>query len=239
MFDVHCHLLPGLDDGPRSVEDSIALANALIADGITHVVATPHVFPGRYNNTADAICEATDVLARLFRVRSIPLKLGWAGEVRMCVESLSLLKRGEVPVFEGNNGRFVLIEMPDGGIPIGAAEFLMEFIVLGITPVIAHPERNRSVLHRPECMRPFVNMGCRLQLTAGSVLGMFGRRAQMAALRLLDDDQVFVIASDAHNLGSRRPVMAQASRALTRRYGENRVQQLMVNAPASMMPSSA
>lgn len=241
MIDIHSHLLPGIDDGPQQLEDAVAMALAYVADGVTHVVATPHVFPGRYENVRSSIhTEYTRFAAALARL-NIPLQLSFAGEVRLTPEALDLLAQGELPYLDGPEGKLkaLLLEMPDGQVPLGADQFVNLLRRQGITPVIAHPERNRGVMERPDRMHPFVEAGCQLQLTAGSLLGEFGRKAQSTAQKLLDAGWVHVVASDAHSLNRRPPRMKAAREWLVKHYGEVVSMQLTLTGPGRLLGPAA
>lgn len=235
MIDIHCHLLPGIDDGPPDDAAALALARALVDDGVTQVVCTPHVFPGRYENRRSSIADEFDRFAALLEASGILLPLRYAGEVRLTPEVLDLLPRHELPWLGRENGRYtMLLEMPDGQIPLGADRFVRLLLDRGVRPVIVHPERNRAVMDDPARIEPLVRMGCALQLTAGSLLGDFGPRAQATAVHLLDQGQVQAVASDAHNLTGRRPRMRAANEWLTRHYGADAARHLTREGPAQL-----
>ena len=235
MIDIHCHLLPGIDDGPPTLEASLALARELVLDGMSHVVCTPHVFPGRFENRRSSIEAEFNRFTEVIETSGIPLALSWAGEVRLTPEVLDLLALGEVPFLGESDGyRTMLLEMPDGQIPLGAEHFVQRLLSQGVRPVIVHPERNRGVMERPERLRDFVEDGCWLQLTAGSLVGQFGATAQRTAHVLMDNGWVHAVASDSHNLGGRRPRMTDAQAYLSRRWGEATARQLTLFAPAAL-----
>ena len=236
MIDIHCHLLPGIDDGPPTIEAALALASALVEDGVTKVVCTPHVFPGRFENRRTGIAEEFVRFSQLIQHAELPLELFWAGEVRLTPEVLDLLHLQELPFLGSTGGmKTLLLEMPDGQVPLGAEQFVRRLMANGIRPVLAHPERNRMVMDKPERMRALVEEGCAMQLTAGSLLGEFGPRAQAAAKTLLDAGWVQAIASDAHNLTGRRPRMKAAAQWLTRHYGAEAARSLTVDGPAGLI----
>jgi protein-tyrosine phosphatase len=235
VFDIHCHLLPGIDDGPATVEASLALARALVDDGMSHVVCTPHVFPGRFENRRSSIQEEFARFDRLLEEEGIPLSLGWAGEVRLTPEILELLPLNEVPFLGRSDGfKNMLLEMPDGQIPLGADRLTHRLLSLGIRPVIVHPERNRGVMERIDRLRDFVEDGCLVQLTAGSLVGQFGTKAQLTAHQLIDKNWVHVVASDAHNLTGRRPRMTDAEAYLVKHWGVGAARQLTLLSPAAL-----
>ncbi len=233
MIDIHCHLLPGIDDGPDTLEAALALAKALVDDGVTQVVCTPHVFPGRFDNRRSSIAEDFQRFAGAVAQSGLPIQLLWAGEVRLTPEVLDLLPRGELPFLGQVAGfRTMLLEMPDGQIPLGAELFVRRLVGAGIRPVVVHPERNRAVMDRPDKLRPLIDEGCYVQVTAGSFIGQFGSRAQATARALLDHGWVHAAASDAHNLTGRRPRMREAAHWLAAHYGERVARELTVLGPA-------
>jgi len=235
MIDIHCHLLPGIDDGPATLEAALGLARALVDDGITRAVCTPHVFPGRFENQRSSIADDFVAFEALLRQAGIALELLWAGEVRLTPEVLELLPRGELPCLGLVGGhRTMLLEMPDGQIPLGADRFVRQLMRAGIRPVIVHPERNRAVMERVDRLEPLVDEGCYVQVTAGSFVGQFGARAQAAAKGLLERGWVHAAASDAHNLGGRRPRMRDADAWLRQHYGEQVARELTLLGPAGL-----
>ncbi len=240
MIDIHCHLLPGIDDGPPTVEAALALAKACADDGITQVVTTPHVFPGRFENWRSSIAEEHARFAALLQASGIALELLWAGEVRLTPEVLELLDRNELPCLGEVGGfRTLLLEMPDGQVPLGAMHFVRRLLSVRIRPVIVHPERNRGVMEKPDRLREFVEAGCYMQVTAGSLVGQFGPRAQATAVTLLECGWVHAVASDAHNTTGRRPRMRDAAHWLTQRHGAAVARQLTVLGPAGLCMHNA
>ena len=235
VIDIHCHMIPGIDDGPGNLEAALALAKACADDGITHAVLTPHVFPGRFENRRSNIEDDFNAFAAVLRASGIPLTVSWAGEVRLTPEVLDLLVMDEVPWLGTSDGlRNMLLEMPDGQVPLGADTFVKVLLRQGIRPVIVHPERNKAVMAKPERLRPFVDMGCLVQVTAGSLVGQFGEQARSVARQLLDDGWVHVVASDSHNLKGRAPRMRDARALLVAEYGLPMAFALMAGTPAKL-----
>ena len=235
MIDIHCHMLPGIDDGPATLENALALARACVDDGITHAVLTPHVFPGRFENRRTSIENDFNRFAVALQASGIPLQVSWAGEVRLTPEVLDLLACDELPFLGQVAGfRTMLLEMPDGQVPLGSERFVGHMLRQRVRPVIVHPERNRAVMERPERLRAFIDLGCYVQLTAGSLVGQFGPKAQATAQTLLDAGWVHAVASDAHNLTGRRPHMRHVAAWLTTCYGATTARELTVSGPAGL-----
>jgi protein-tyrosine phosphatase len=236
MIDIHCHLLPGIDDGPHNLEASLALARALVEDQVHHVVCTPHVYPGRFENRRSSIELDFAAFQQHMAAAGIDLTLSFAGEVRLTPEVLPLLDIDELPFLgrTANGEATVLLEMPDGQIPLGSERFVARLLDKGVLPVLAHPERNRAVMEDASRLEAFVDMGCMLQLTAGSVVGLFGEKAHTTARTLLEAGWVQAVASDSHNLGGRKPRMRMARDWLAKTYGQAVARQLLVMGPAAI-----
>lgn len=238
MLDLHAHILPGIDDGPRTTEDALLLLRALQDEGVQHVVATPHIYPGVYDNTPERIAQVFTAFRQQAEAAGLTLGMSWGAEVRLCPEVLDWLDAGTlVALGEGDQGRrTVLLEMPDGQVPVGADRLVARLVARGWQPLIAHPERNRQVMEHPTALEPLLAAGAVFQLTAASLLGDFGQRAQAAAQRLLAlDGAVMAVASDTHNLKGRRPQMKAARAWLVEQFGEARAHDLTERQPARLV----
>lgn len=206
MFDIHCHFLPGVDDGPGCLEDSLALARQAVDNGVTHAVVTPHIHHGRWDNNIANIRLQTLVFREALAKADIDLKIACAAEVRIAPELMLMHQKDEIPMLGQWQGKDVmLLELPHSHIPPGTDKIVRWLIDRGVLPMIAHPERNKDIMRTLEKIEPFVEMGCLFQVTAGSVIGQFGERAQERAYQLLESGVVTVLASDAHHT-QRRPV---------------------------------
>lgn len=238
MLDLHAHILPGIDDGPRTTEDALLLLRALQDEGVQHVVATPHIYPGVYDNTPERIAQVFTAFRQQAEAAGLTLGMSWGAEVRLCPEVLDWLDAGTlVALGDGDKGRrTVLLEMPDGQVPVGADRLVARLVSRGWQPLIAHPERNRQVMEHPTALEPLLAAGAVFQLTAASLLGDFGQRAQAAAQRLLAlDGAVMAVASDTHNLKGRRPQMKAARAWLVEQFGEARAHDLTERQPARLV----
>lgn len=236
MIDLHCHYLPGIDDGSQSMAESLDLARASVADGITHAAMTPHIHPGRYENVRSSVITATNHFRAALADAAIPLQIFPAGEVRLSAEVIELLEQDELPYLGTLNGyRILLLEFPYGQIPVGTDKLAHWLLTQKIRPLIAHPERNKVVLDNLERIAPFVEMGCLLQVTAGSVVGDFGRAAQESAALMLEHRWVSVIATDAHNLLHRAPILSRARNWLVERGGQAWADELTMLTPARIL----
>ena len=220
MIDLHCHFLPGVDDGARDLPSALELARAAYDNGVRLSVLTPHVYPGRWDNTLSSLTPKFEAFRQAVEAAGIPLELRLGGEVHLLPECLALLEQGDLPTIGSWEGRrVVLLEFPDAGIPVGAMNAVEFLLRRGCVPMLAHPERNKGVMRSLDKLQPFVDAGCLVQLTAASVCGWFGPAAHRSALEILDAGWTTVVATDSHNLKHRPPVLAQARDVLAARYG--------------------
>lgn len=232
MIDLHCHLLPGIDDGARDLDDALAMARLAVARGTTHIVVTPHIHPGRWDNTINHISTACRQLQGALDENAIALKLGFAGEVRLSEQLQKQIKHEEIPFLGSYEGdKVMLLEFPHSHIIPGSERLVGWLRRQGIRPLIAHPERNREIMVNLNALRPFIELGCLLQVTAGAVVGRFGEPAARAAHALLDAGVVNILASDGHNQGPRKPVMDHGRDWIARHVGTARAAALCEDTP--------
>ena len=238
MFDLHCHLLPGIDDGSNDLEQSLNLARTAVSNGITHAVVTPHIHPGRYNNKRSTILTVYQELKENLATHNINLQLGFAAEVRLCPEIIDMVSENEIP-FYGNykDHQIMLLELPTQHIPPGTEKLIQWLLDRKILPMIAHPERNRSIATDFKKITPFVEMGCLFQLTASSVAGMFGSRAEKCAIKILENGLATIIASDAHNQEHRPPQLAHGRDAAAKVIGIENANKLVIENPMAIAAS--
>ena len=236
MFDIHCHLLPGIDDGPPDLESALMLARQAVDDGVTHAVLTPHVHPGRWENTLPGIQRAVDLFREALIEQGIPLFVGVGGEVRVGPEIKRLFTDHQLPVLGSWYGeKVILLELPHGHIPVGTDVIVSWLRSEGVVPLIAHPERNKEVMRSFDKLQQFVEAECLFQVTAGSLQGQFGENARRTALRLLDSGLVTVLASDAHHV-ARRPVNLSIGREVVAKlHGEAQADQLVYGNPLAIV----
>ena len=218
MYDIHHHLLPGLDDGSADLATSVAMARLAVADGITHVVCTPHA-NGRYPYDREKNRQRMAALQDRLVAESIPLTLGLGCDFHLSYDNvqdaLVVPKR-----FTINETSYLLIELPDYGIPPGITETFHDLQKSGLVLILTHPERNPTLVANPARMVEWMQNGMLVQVTADSVSGRFGKVAQKMANHLLDNRWVHFVATDAHNTSSRPPRMREARQAVAKRCGE-------------------
>ena len=238
MIDLHSHLLPGIDDGAPDLATALQLAKVALADGITHMVCTPHIHPGRYDNTPHSIEQALAELRAGLAEQQLALQVSAAAEVRFGMELMLAVKQQQIPFLGLWQQRPVLLlEFPHGELPFGAERLTQWLLQQGIQPMIAHPERNKGLLRDPSKIKPLVQQGCLFQVTAGAVAGRFGQPAQDLAERFLAEGLVTILASDAHNLEHRPPVLSEGLAAASALLGEAEAYKLVQDNPWQLAQS--
>lgn len=232
MIDLHCHLLPGVDDGARNLDDALLLARAAVDNGVQVAVLTPHIYPGVYDNRWSSLVPVFLKYQQALQATGIPLQVLLGGEVHVHPDAIELQAAKELPIIGGwEREPLILMEFPDGNIPTGAETLCRMFADQGVRWLIAHPERNKAVMRDPTVIKPFLDAGCLLQLTAASVIGAFGQSAAQTSHWLLSRGMVHVVASDAHNLKYRPPRMAEARDHLARAFGLGTAHRLTEETP--------
>lgn len=219
------------------MDEALALARSAVANGIRQAVLTPHVHPGVFDNKLSTLRPRYEAFRAALESHAIELEVHLGSEVRLMVESLELLESGELPMYGAWEGQPVmLVELPHEQIPVGTLNAMVSLRRRGIYPMLAHPERNKAVMRDWTKLKPLMQEGlCLSQLTAGSICGGFGAAARQTAWRLLDNGWGTVVATDAHNLRHRPPLLRQAGEALERRYGRPAAQRLMQENPARII----
>lgn len=234
MLDLHAHVLPGLDDGPATVGESLEFARAAVADGISVLAATPHVRED-YPTTPEAMERALAVVRAAVAEAGLPLDVRGGGEIALeRVAGLDADARARFGL-AGNPG-YLLLEFPYVGWPLALPDEVFRLVALGVTPVIGHPERNAEVQSEPERLRPLAEAGALVQLTAASVDGRLGRRCRDAAFGLLELELAHLVASDGHGPEIREVGLSAAADAI----GDRRLAEwLVVGVPAAIVGGGA
>jgi protein-tyrosine phosphatase len=212
VIDLHSHILPGVDDGVSSLEEARALARLAAAEGVEAIAATPHV-RGDFPTTAERMEAGVAELRADFEAAGIAAKVLHGGEIAL--ERLDELSREELERFTlAQSGRYLLLETPYFGSPLALGPAVRSLRSSGLTPVIAHPERNAEVQRKPEQLRSLVELGALVQVTAASLDGRFGRPSRGAARALLKARLAHLIASDAHGPELRQAGLTAAVEAV-------------------------
>lgn len=237
MIDLHCHILPGLDDGARTLEESLEMCRISFHDGIRTIVATPHALSGIYQNDRLTILSKVQELNKaLHRLLSpaISLEIIPGADVHFSAKVVAHLHRGKALTI-GEGGKFLLLEFPSQDIPSHAEVVIFELIASGVTPIISHPERNWEIAQRPKRYYNLLRMGCLGQVTAMSLTGGFGREMREVAERLLKNRLVQVIASDGHSPHERPPALSSAVEAAAKILGEEEARKMVTTYPQAIL----
>ena len=234
MIDCHCHILPGIDDGSKTMEQSLAMARRAVESGITHTAATPHHLNGVYMNSRSSILDAVAQLSRALEAEGIPLKIIPGSELHLVPELVNQVELGEAMTY-ANLGKAVLVEFPKHSIPTGAEQILENLIYRDITPIVAHPERNSELRRNTNKVGDWVEMGCKLQLTAQSCSGEFGGQMQELCRQWCLQGWVHLIASDAHRVEGRAPDMRAGVREVSSWMGEQAATELSEGNPRRLL----
>lgn len=225
MIDLHCHILPGVDDGADTVEDSIAMAKVALDQGITHILCTPHHNNGKYNNPKNEVINRVKNLQKEFDKRDIPLTVMPGQEVHITGELVSEIKKDNI-LYTDLQENYVLVEFPSNDIPEYTERLFFEIQALGKTPVIVHPERNAKFIHDPNLLIDYLDSGCLAQLTAPSYVGKFGSKIQKTAYKMVKHNLVQMIASDAHGVDKRNFYMKEATDKITKDFSRRKVMRM-------------
>lgn len=201
MIDIHCHILPGIDDGAKHEAEAIKMAQEAADSGIKTLIATPHHKNRTYDNEKASIIEAVKQLNTLFDASAIPLNVLSGQEVRVFGELVEDFHKGEIQTL--NESKYLLLELPSDSVPHYTEQLIFDIQRAGLIPIIAHPERNRDLYADPNRLYELVSQGALAQVTAGSLTGVFGKEIKKVALQMLEHNLIHFIASDAHNLKSR------------------------------------
>jgi protein-tyrosine phosphatase len=241
VIDLHSHILPGLDDGAKTLQESIEMGLIGFKDGIRTVVATPHTLNGVYQN------DRSTILAKVQELNSAIKQLGVqetqsaislvvlpGADVHFTEDLLNQLESGNA-ITTGDYGKYLLLEFPVQGIPYGVEEVLFQLMIRGITPIISHPERNLEITLKPQRYFEMIKVGCFGQVTAMSLTGEFGGDVKRVAEKLLKARLVHIIASDAHSQNSRPPILSSAVRAAARIVGEEEAHKMVTEYPQAIL----
>ncbi len=235
MIDLHAHILPGIDDGPQSLEDSLEMARLAVADGITTLLATPHLFRRKSVdlealNTPDAIRQAVERFNQQLAEEDIDLTVLAGCEVPLFPEIIKFIDEGRILTLNDRQ-RYICLEMPDTVIPPATEDIIFQLSSRGLTPIITHPERNLVFYDMPDKFRRLMSLGCLAQITARSLTRGFGWGVARFTKKLVREGLVQIMATDAHSVAHRPPVMSMALKKLSKIVGENQAWDMVATIP--------
>jgi protein-tyrosine phosphatase len=233
MIDLHCHILPGIDDGAPDLATSVNMARAFAADGVSIVACTPHILPGLYHNTGPQIRQATAQLQQVILEQGVPLQLVTGADNHIVPGFVAELRSGRLLSLADT--RYVLVEPPHHVAPPRLEELFFSLISAQYVPILTHPERLTWISSNYAAITRLDRAGAWFQVTAGSLAGDFGRNARYWAERLLDEGRVHLLATDAHDLKKRPPNLSRGRELAAKRVGEVEAQNLVVTRPLGVL----
>jgi protein-tyrosine phosphatase len=228
MIDLHCHILPGLDDGPQNMEESLLLAKEAVRHGIHTIVATPHRNAKYQSEKQEILYKVNSLNERLYE-QNIALKILPGQEVRLYGEiAQDIANQNILPINAAN--KHIFIEFPADHVPRYAERLLYEIQLQGIIPIIVHPERNAEFMEQPALLYSLIKKGALSQVTAASVTGALGKNIKKFSLQLIEHNLTHMIASDAHNTTSRSFALREAYNTIEKEFGSDIVSDFQENA---------
>lgn len=235
MIDLHCHLLPGIDDGAPDLATSLDMARMAADDGIVTIACTPHILPGVYDNTGKGIAEGVARLRDAIDAANIPVEIIAGADAHMAPDLIPKLKSGAVPTLDGS--RYFLFEPPFHVMPPRLLDFTFNLSAAGFVPILTHPERLSWIEHHYQAIERMADSGVLMQITAQSLTGGFGRRPKYWADRMLDEDRIALLCTDAHDTRKRPPRLSEARALVASRKGEAKAAALVAGQPLAILQS--
>lgn len=233
MFDLHSHILPGIDDGASNLEISLEMARASVANGVQVQACTPHIMPGVWNNSGPAIRAAVADLQGHLDRENVPLRLVTGADVHITPDLAAGLRSGHLLSLADT--RYVLLEAPHHVAPVRIDDAFYNLLSAGYVPIFTHPERLSWIEGHYKTMIRLAKSGVWMQITAGSLIGSFGKSAKYWGEKMLEDGLVHLLASDSHNMTRRPPVLAEGRAAAAQIVGEEEAYHLVVTRPHGIL----
>jgi len=230
MIDIHSHLLPGIDDGSKSWDMTLEMCRLAIADGITHIVTTPHAddtYAYSRDRVRGTIAELSDKIGDQL---AFSIGCDFHLSFENVEDAIAHPRRYTIAA-----GRYLLVELSDFGIPPQISDGILRLQAAEMVPIVTHPERNAILQRGPERVLEWVDTGCLVQVTASALTGHWGAVARRVALWLLDHDAVHVLATDAHDDKNRPPILSEARDAVSKRFGADAARALVLDNPAAIV----
>lgn len=233
MIDLHAHIIPGLDDGPAEMAESLEICRAAVRDGIHAMVATPHMFDGVYNVEREDVLRGVEELRRHLAAADIPLTIFPGAETHITLDLPDLIRRGEALTI-GDGGKYLLLELPNDIIPPKLDEFLAALDGMGIRVIIAHADRNAEIQKHPDCLREMIKDRHLVQLTAASITGEIGEGPCRCSLDLIESGMCHVVASDCHP-DIRPPLLSRAREEVESLVGREVAERIFEHNPGEIV----
>ncbi len=234
LIDLHAHILPKMDDGPKTLDESLEMARIAVKDGIRTMVTTPHCLNGRHLNWRHDILAACEEFNSQLRKYQIPFTVLPGSEVRLAPELAERIKEGRLMTLN-DTGRYFFLELPDQFIPGAVISLINHLRRDKVTAIITHPERNATIQQNLDLLSDFVLAGALSQITAGSITGQFGRYIYKRSVKIVKMQMAHFVASDAHSPQGRPPKLFSAIKKLTSVVGKTRAKRMMFDFPQAVL----
>lgn len=227
MIDIHMHILFGVDDGPQTIEETMRILEIASSEGVTDVIATSHALHPQYHVAADEVRSQVRLLNDIIKSSEIGITLHSGQEIRLAQDLVDKLKEKKILTLA--DSQYLLLELPSGMVPAYTTSIINQLLSEGVTPVIAHPERNRAIAEKPERLERLVRAGALAQITAGSVAGSFGKNIQKLSFQLIESNLIHLYGSDAHNTTVRPPLFEKGLDVLEKKKFGDYADLMIVN----------
>jgi len=234
MIDIHTHILPGIDDGVKTEDEAVEFARMAEGDGVERIVATPHCKEGFYFNDRRKVLGEVERLRARLAAEGLRIRIEPGAEVHICPDLVSRVADGRAPTLM-DNGRTLLLELSLSQYPVELENLVFELKLAGLEVVLAHPERIRYFQDNLARYEALVHQGATGQITSGSLLGVFGTDVADFSEELMAKGLVHVLASDAHNVRGRPPLLSEAVEVSAEWVGEERALAMVREAPLALL----
>lgn len=234
MIDIHTHILPGVDDGVKTEDDAVEFARVALRDGVRTIVATPHCKEGFFFNDRDAVVRGLERLRGRLEREGVDVEVVPGAEVHLCPDLVERIRDGRAPTL-ADNGKTLLLELSLIQYPVELESVIFQLKLAGVIPVLAHPERIRYFQDDLSRYESVLRLGALGQITTGSLQGTFGEETREFSEELVRKDLVHVLASDAHNVRGRPPVLTGALEELVSMIGEPRAMAMVEAVPRALL----
>lgn len=201
MIDMHCHILFGVDDGPKTIEDTIRIVEMAATEGITDMIATPHAFSPHFHVPKEEIESQIRLLKEILKAGGYPIKIHAGQEVRIHGNVIENIIKSKAMTLAGS--RYLLLELPSQSIPLYTVSVIQTMLENEVIPIIAHPERNRAIAEKPARLERLIRQGAFAQVNAGSLSGHFGKSVQRLSILLVEANLIHTYGSDVHDTKTR------------------------------------
>lgn len=234
MIDIHSHILPGVDDGPQTLEESLRILKKAADEGVKTIVTTPHVLDGPSENYFQRIRNTFNVIKHALISDKIPIKIVWGAEV-FIFHDLAQKIKGNKELTINMANKYILLELPVQEIPPFTEQTVFELLLQGIVPIIAHPERYLEIQKNANKLFDLVQKGVLTQLNSGSLTGRYGKKAQKTAKRLLTNNLIYMIGSDVHSTFNGYCSLSQGVNRAAELIGMRKARQMVTSIPARVI----